>query len=128
MGAARELVTSTSGYSEANVKLEDIKKALLSQELLQSSHGEVERFLRSEGRELLRLLLQGHLDARGDAPRNTTLRGKAGGGGRSVFARGAEGAGGPRPSGRVGLGAVWVRGGCRKAAAGRDGEVGLGGG
>ena len=67
MGAARELVTQAGGFAEANVKFEDIKKALLSQELLQSSHGELERFLGSEGRELLRLLLQGHLDARGAA-------------------------------------------------------------
>lgn len=67
MGAARELVTSASGFAEANVKFEDIKKALLSQGLLQASHGELERFIRNEGQELLRLLLQGHLDARGDA-------------------------------------------------------------
>lgn len=67
MGAARELVVATSGFAEANVKFEDIKKALTSQDLLHASHGELERFLGSEGRELLRLLLQGHLDARGEA-------------------------------------------------------------
>jgi len=67
MGAARELVTQAGGFAEANVKFEDIKKALLSRDLLHASHGELERFLGSEGRELLRLLLQGHLDSRGDA-------------------------------------------------------------
>src|SRR5690606_7628393 len=50
-----------------NVKFEDIKKALLSKDLLHAGHGEIERFVRGEGRELLRLLLQGHLDARGEA-------------------------------------------------------------
>lgn len=60
MADARELVTWSSGFVEANVKFEDIKMALLSQELLQASHGELERILRSEGRELLRLLLRGH--------------------------------------------------------------------
>ena len=53
MGAARELVRPASGFAEANVKFEDIKKALLSQDLLHASHGELERFLGSEGRELL---------------------------------------------------------------------------
>lgn len=67
MGAARELVTQASEFAEANVKFEDIKKALVSKELLHSSHSELERFLGSEGRELLRLLFQGHLDARGEA-------------------------------------------------------------
>jgi len=67
MGAARELVTQTGRFAEANVKFEDIKKALLSKDLLHASHGELERFLGGEGRELLRLLLQGQLDARGEA-------------------------------------------------------------
>lgn len=67
MGAARELVTPASRFAEANVKFEDIKKALLSKDLLHASHGELERFLGDEGRELLRLMLQGQLDARGDA-------------------------------------------------------------
>jgi hypothetical protein len=72
MGAARELVTSASGFAEANVKFEEIKKALRSQDLLHASHGELERFLGSEGRELLRPLLQGLLETRRDA------RGRAG--------------------------------------------------
>lgn len=67
MGAARELVTRTGRFDEANVKFEDIKKALLSADLLHASHGELERFIGGEGRELLRLLLQGHLSARGEA-------------------------------------------------------------
>jgi hypothetical protein len=67
MGAARELATQAGGFAEANVKFEDIKKALLSHDLLHASHGELERFLGSEVRELLRLLFQGHLDGRGDA-------------------------------------------------------------
>ena len=67
MGAARELVTPASRFAEANVKFEDIKKALLSKDLLHVGHGELERFIGGEGRELLRLLLQGHLDARGEA-------------------------------------------------------------
>jgi hypothetical protein len=67
MGAARELVTQTGRFAEANVKFEDIKKALLSKDLLHAGHGELERFIAGEGRELLRLLLQGHLDARGEA-------------------------------------------------------------
>ena len=53
MGAARDLVGPASGFAEANVKFEDIKKALLSQDLLHACHGELERFLGSEGRELL---------------------------------------------------------------------------
>lgn len=67
MGAARDLVTRSGRFDEANVKFEDIKKALLSSDLLHASHGELERFIGGEGRELLRLLLQGHLDARGEA-------------------------------------------------------------
>ena len=67
MGAARELVTQTGWFAEADVKFEDIKKALLSSDLLHASHGELERFVTGEGRELLRSLLQGHLDARSEA-------------------------------------------------------------
>lgn len=67
MGAVREVVPQTDGFGEANLKFEDIKKALLSGDLLHASHGELERFITGEGRELLRLLLQGHLDARGEA-------------------------------------------------------------
>ena len=67
MGAARELVTETSRFAEADVKFDEIKKALLSEGLLHASHGELERFLQGEGREMLRLLLQGHLDSRSDA-------------------------------------------------------------
>lgn len=67
MGAAIELVRKTGGFTEAELKFEDIKKALLSDALLGAGHGELERFLGTEGRELLRLLLQGHLDARGAA-------------------------------------------------------------
>lgn len=67
MGAARELVTQSSRFSEANVKFEDIKRALLSDELLHASHGDLEQFIGSEGRELLRLLFQQNLDARKEA-------------------------------------------------------------
>jgi len=67
MGAARELVTETGRFAKADVKFDEIKRALLSANLLHASHGELERFLGAEGRELLRLLFQGHLDSRGDA-------------------------------------------------------------
>lgn len=67
MGAVSELVSANDRFEEATMKFEDIKKTLLSNGLMHASHGELERFLGGEGRELLRLLLQGQLNHRGDA-------------------------------------------------------------
>jgi hypothetical protein len=49
-------------FFDARNLLHGLIDALRSQRCLHAEHGEVEQFIRKDGLELMRLLLQGHLD------------------------------------------------------------------
>ena len=51
-----------SFFSPAQNQLDVMVQNLNSTELQDAEHGDVERYIQQEGFELLRLLLQGHLD------------------------------------------------------------------
>ena len=51
-------------FDAARNVLENLITTLLSQQLLHTEHGKVEQLINKEGHELMRLLLQGHLDER----------------------------------------------------------------
>lgn len=52
-------------FAAAEVKFEELKSRLESEETQRMSHSDLERMLEQEGRELLRRLYQSHLDLRG---------------------------------------------------------------
>jgi hypothetical protein len=56
---------STFPFSEAEVKFAELVERLQSEEAQGMTHSELERELEEKGRELLRTLLQAHLDTRG---------------------------------------------------------------
>lgn len=60
-------VESISKFAEADEQYESIKRQLVEKEKLHASHSELEELLDTQGRELLRRLLQGQLQMRKDA-------------------------------------------------------------
>ena len=62
----REPLSEQDVFSGAREKVDEIIIWLSSKETMNKSHSDIERELRENGRELLRQLLQGHIDARGD--------------------------------------------------------------
>jgi len=64
MEAAAALVQPQQSYPEARERFDDVVRLLESNEALGMSHSDLERRLEKEGRELLRTLLQEHLNAR----------------------------------------------------------------
>lgn len=56
--------TEVKGFVDSDAHYEGLKARLSSREMTRMSHAEVEELLRVEGNELLRLLLQDHLDLR----------------------------------------------------------------
>jgi len=51
-------------FDAAKNVFENLITTLLSQQLLHTKNGKVEQLINKEGHELMRLLLQGHLDER----------------------------------------------------------------
>ena len=63
-------------FAEARAQLDTMERHLRSPATLQLGHQELEAYLRREGRELQRLLMQGHGDLRGErAVRLVEVRG-----------------------------------------------------
>lgn len=60
-----QTIVNEKPFAEANAKFEEIKERLGSRASRELSHSELEDLLTAEGREVLRLLYQGHLDLRG---------------------------------------------------------------
>lgn len=58
---------SSLAFAEADEQYEAIKGQLLEAKVLQATHSELEELLETQGRELLRRLLQGQLELRKDA-------------------------------------------------------------
>ena len=61
-----------SFFSEAQIQLDTIIHQLQGETLQNSEHGDVEQFIQNEGLELLRRLLQGHLDMKASEERHLT--------------------------------------------------------
>lgn len=61
---AYDIENNWDEFSAANDHFFEIVKMMQSESILRSEHGDVEELLREEGFELLRKLLQGHLDLR----------------------------------------------------------------
>jgi hypothetical protein len=62
--SSAETIASDSLFCEADEQMDRIKKRLLARETLGLEHSEIERLLQTEGNELIRMLLQSHLDLR----------------------------------------------------------------
>jgi hypothetical protein len=60
-----QTISDEKPFAEANAKFEELKTQLRSVSSRSLSHSELEDLLELEGREVLRLLYQGHLDLRG---------------------------------------------------------------
>ena len=60
------LPSGVDAFRSATEYFHDLVAHLQGESSAQSSHGEIERYLEVEGRELLRRLFQGHLDRRAD--------------------------------------------------------------
>lgn len=60
-----QILTAAVTFREADMTFDDLKSFLLSQEAGSLSHSDLEREIEEKGRELLRTLLQAHLDQRG---------------------------------------------------------------
>ncbi len=64
LALARPQPTATSAYLPAQQKFNQLLTQLRAEQTQQLTHSELETMIEAEGRELLRLLLQGHLDER----------------------------------------------------------------
>jgi hypothetical protein len=62
-------------FSSAHEQMEKMVTELRSTKMLSAEHGEVESFVREQGRELERLLYQAHLDLRAERERPVPVRG-----------------------------------------------------
>ena len=65
MALPAQILPAAGPFCEANMNFDDLKSFLLSQEAEELSHSDLEREIEGKGRELMRLLLQAHLDQRG---------------------------------------------------------------
>ncbi len=65
MALPAEILPAAVPFREADMNFDDLKSFLLSQEAGSLSHSDLEREIEEKGRELLRTLLQAHLDQRG---------------------------------------------------------------
>ena len=64
-----QVATTEEPFDAAREKFEDIVEQLCSPEALEMDHSELETLISTEGMEVLRRLLQGHLDFRGEGRR-----------------------------------------------------------
>jgi hypothetical protein len=65
MALPAQILPVAEPFDEADMNFDDMKSFLLSQEAGALSHSDLEREIEEKGRELLRTLLQAHLDQRG---------------------------------------------------------------
>ena len=65
MALPAEILPAAVPFREADMNFDDLKSFLLSQEAGSLSHSDLEREIEEKGRELLRTLLQAHLEQRG---------------------------------------------------------------
>src|SRR6266545_2353128 len=61
------IVAKEETFFSAEEKFNEIVAMLLSSEMMSKEHGDVESYLKTAGFELLRRMLQGHLDMRSEA-------------------------------------------------------------
>ena len=73
-----QLATTEEAFDAAREKFEEIVDQLCSPQALEMAHGELETLISTEGMELLRQLLQGHLDFRGIGDVGTEVAGTDG--------------------------------------------------
>jgi len=73
-----QLATTEEAFDAAREKFEEIVDQLCSPQALEMAHGELETLISTEGMELLRQLLQGHLDFRGTGDVGTAVTGTDG--------------------------------------------------
>jgi len=78
MNALAELSPLEQAYDQARENFERIVGYLDSDEASSMTHSELERELEKKGRELMRLMLQEHLNSRGPGQCNQPVRGKDG--------------------------------------------------
>ena len=73
------IVEGLEEFSAAREQFEKIVERIKSGRMLRAEHGDVERVIMTEGFELMRLLLQGHLDLRAEAePLRESVKGSDG--------------------------------------------------
>lgn len=65
-------------FDSAREKFEETVDQLCSPQALELTHGELETLINAEGMELLRRLLQGHLDFRGTGDVGASVKGSDG--------------------------------------------------
>lgn len=68
-------IPSAQPFARSMAKIREMHEHLSSSGTLRAEHAEVESWLEVEGRELLRLMFQEHLDVRGAAERRVRVRG-----------------------------------------------------
>ena len=70
-----QVATTEEAFDPAREKFEDIVDQLCSPQSLEMTHSELETLINAEGMELLRRLLQGHLDFRGVGDVGASVKG-----------------------------------------------------
>ncbi len=75
-----QVATNEKPFDEAREKFEEIVDRLNSPQALSMDHSELETLISTEGMEVLRRLLQGHLDFRGTGDVGASVKGADGGG------------------------------------------------
>jgi exonuclease VII small subunit len=78
MNALAMLSSRERSYEQSREEFEDIVRSLDSEEVRSMTHSELERELEKRGRELMRKLLQEHLEARGPGESAQPVRGSDG--------------------------------------------------
>ncbi len=73
-----QVLSVEEAFDSAREKFEEIVERLCSPGILEMEHGELETLISTEGTELLRQLLQGHLDFRGTGEAGASVRGSDG--------------------------------------------------
>ncbi len=70
--------TSADNFSAAREQMETMITELSTSTMLSAPHSDIESYVQTEGREVLRQLLQGHLDLRAERERPVPVRGSDG--------------------------------------------------
>lgn len=75
MTAARIVAIANDGpFCESRQDMKKLEDALLSEEAMHAPLHEIERMLETQGREMLRAMMQAHFDARSAQERRVTVR------------------------------------------------------
>jgi hypothetical protein len=75
---AAPILAASSPFAKSSAKLLQMQEHLSSDEAMRTEHGELERRLAAEGVELVRVMLQEHLDLRADAEQRVRVVGSDG--------------------------------------------------